>query len=70
MQMVATANDVALSAGLHPKIVPPMLLVPIPQKNMAGALSRIPSTVILVTVQIFKRSYEGRGDWHSQQRVP
>lgn len=38
MQMVAAAIDVAPKDGLHPKAdVCPTVLVPIPQKNMAGA---------------------------------
>lgn len=37
MMMVATANAVELPVAVHPSVRSPIELVPIPQKNIAGA---------------------------------
>lgn len=39
IMMVATASAVELNVALHPKDCCPISLVPIPQKNIAGAPS-------------------------------
>lgn len=48
MTMVATAKADALAVSPQPKLADPILLVPTPQKNMAGTLRKYLAKVCLI----------------------